>query len=332
MPESASGMGFLLVESGTLFPTNLRNHPELMKAFLTLPLLLLLVGCKPAADSASTPAAKSGKPQVYVANYPLKYFAQRLGGDAIEVHFPAPADEDPAFWQPNDDTIAKYQSADLILMNGASYSKWVDNTTLPDEKVINTSSAFSKDFIEIQDTTHSHGPGGEHSHSGTAFTTWIDLQQAAQQAQEVSNAIQSLLPADAKGSIAKRYDTLKAELDSLNQRLLVVGKRIAKAPLVASHPVYHYLARRYDLNLKSVLWEPETVPDDKAMAELKTILAGHAAQWMIWEGQPNQESVTKLAAIGLKSIVFDPCGNVPDEGDFLSVMQANVATLETAFP
>ena len=42
-------------------------------------------------------------------------------------------------------------------------------------------------------------------------------------------------------------------------------------------------------------------------------------------------SVDKLAASGIKSLVFDPCGNVPDQGDFLSVMKQNVKNLEAAF-
>lgn len=310
-----------------------------MKAAFALPLLLLLAGCKPAAETSSASATSSSqpdkkqKPQVYVANYPLKYFAERIGGETVDVHFPAPGDEDPAFWQPNDDTIAKFQSADLILMNGASYSKWVDNTTLPDEKVVSTASPFSQNFIEIKDAiTHSHGPAGEHSHSGTAFTTWIDFQQAIQQAEEVAKALQTVAPQGSKEGIQQRFDALKNDFDSLDQRLLDVGKRIAGAPLVASHPVYHYLARRYELNIKSVLWEPETVPDDKAMADLQTILSAHPAKWMIWEGEPNKESVSNLKAIGIQSLVFDPCGNVPDKGDFLSVMKANVDAMEKAFP
>jgi zinc transport system substrate-binding protein len=313
-----------------------------MKKFLVLPLLLLIAGCKPASESPpaadpqpGTPAAavpQSGKPQVYTANYPLKYFAERLGGSAINVLFPAPADEDPAFWNPDDETIAKYQAANLILMNGASYSKWVDNTTLPDDKVVNTSSAFSKDFIEIQDaTTHSHGPGGEHSHSGTAFTTWLDPQQAILQAQEVSTALQALLPAEAK-SVQQRFEELKKELETLDNRLLAVSKRIGSAPLVASHPVYQYLARRYSLNLRSVHWEPETVPNNKEMENLVRLLSGHPAKWMIWEGTPAARSVDRLAIVGIQSLVFDPCGNTPESGDFMTVMNANVEALEKAFP
>ena len=68
------------------------------------------------------------------------------------------------------------------------------------------------------------------------------------------------------------------------------------------------------------------------MEELKAILAKHPAKWMIWEGEPAKESVAKLDAIGVKSVVFDPCGNVPDAGDLLSVMKANVEALEKAFP
>lgn len=304
-----------------------------MKRLLLLP-LLVLCACKPASDTPASPtAAKSGKPQVYVANYPLKYFAERLGGAAIDVKFPAPGDEDPAFWQPDDATVSAYQAADLILMNGATYSKWAEKVTLPQSKLVDTSASFKAQFIEIKaDSTHSHGPGGEHSHSGTAFTTWIDLQQGIQQAQAVAGALEGVVDSSAKGTLQTKLAALKKEMEALDQRLLAVGKRIANAPLVASHPVYHYLARRYALNLQSVLWEPEVVPDEKAMEVLKVLLSKHPAKWMIWEGEPAKESVAKLEAIGVKSLVFDPCGNVPESGDFLSVMKANVEALEAAFP
>ena len=157
-------------------------------------LVIVLAACKPSTESSAEKGvtahvgevadhAKSGKPQVLVANYPLQYFAQRIAGDAVEVRFLAPKDEDPAFWQPDEAAVAAFQSADLILMNGATYSKWADKVTLPESKVVDTSSAFANNFIQITDAnTHSHGPGGEHSHNGTAFTTWIDFKQASLQA------------------------------------------------------------------------------------------------------------------------------------------------------
>ena len=136
---------------------------------------------------------------------------------------------------------------------------------------------------------------------------------------------------DLAPQVEKNLASLVADLQALDQRMQVVGKRIAGAPLVASHPVYHYWARRYGINLQSVLWEPETVPNDKAMQELQTLLGQHPAKWMIWEGEPAKESVAKLEALAVNSIVFDPCGNVPEEGDFMTVMKSNVSALENSF-
>ena len=304
-------------------------------------LAIVLAGCKPAANAPAEkaaesapapPAAKSNKPQVLVANYPLQYFAQRLAGDAVEVRLLAPKGEDPAFWQPDEAAITAFQNADLILMNGAGYSKWADKVTLPESKVVDTSAAFANNFIEVRDaTTHSHGPGGQHSHNGTAFTTWIDFKQASMQAQAVSDALAKLVPAS-KEAISKNTEALKDELEALDERMSALSRRLAQQQVVASHPVYHYLARRYGLSLKSVLWEPDSVLDDQALSDLNAVLAGFRARRMIWEGEPSKDSVEKLAGLGLQSVVFDPCGNVPASGDFMSVMKANVEAMEKAFP
>jgi zinc transport system substrate-binding protein len=285
----------------------------------TLAALLLLSATSFAAD---------GKLQVAVSNYPLKYFAERIGGAQVSVLFPVPKDEDPAFWKPTDAEVQHFQQADLILMNGATYSKWADKATLPRSKTIDTSASFKDKFIVIPGAvTHSHGPGGEHSHSGTSFTTWIDFSQAIAQADAVRAAFAKKKP-DAAAEFEKNFSALRADIEALDKRLLEAGKKLGNQPVVASHPVYHYFARRYALNLKNVLWEPEEVPTDAQMAELKTLLATHAAKWMIWEGEPAKESVEKIKALGLQSTVFDPCGNVPEKGDWLSMMQSNVANME----
>ena len=110
---------------------------------------------------------------VFVVNYPLKYFAERIGGEYVKVLFPAPGGIDPAFWIPDIQTISAYQQADLILLNGAAYSKWVDKVSLPQSKLVNTSRKFKDQYITIEGAvTHSHGSGGEHAHEGVAFTTW----------------------------------------------------------------------------------------------------------------------------------------------------------------
>jgi zinc transport system substrate-binding protein len=53
---------------------------------------------------------------------------------------------------------------------------------------------------------------------------------------------------------------------------------------------------------------------------------------MIWEDEPLAETENRLEAMGIRSLVFRPCGNRPAEGSFVSVMLDNVVALEQAFP
>ena len=72
-------------------------------------------------------------------------------------------------------------------------------------------------------------------------------------------------------------------------------------------------------------------PEESKWRELQHMQVDHPSRWMIWEGEPLPESVERLSGMGISSVVFDPCGNRPDEGDFLSVMRNNVENMETMF-
>jgi len=238
---------------------------------------------------------------------------------------------DPAFWMPDEETVRAYQGADLILLNGAGYAHWVDRVSLPASRMVNTSRDFADQYIETTSgVSHSHGPGGEHSHSGTAFTTWLDLDQAVRQAEAVAQAIVRKRP-DAKGRVEQNLETLKGELAALDARLAKTSAAAPSRPLLGSHPVYQYLARRYGLNLLSVLWEPDAAPTPQQWGEFERLLKDHPARWMLWEAAPLPETAQRLRTLGVESIVFDPCGNRPAAGDFVSVMTGNANNLEAAY-
>jgi zinc transport system substrate-binding protein len=268
---------------------------------------------------------------IYVVNNPLKYFAERIAGEHARVVFPAPADVDPAYWMPDAKTISDYQRADLILLNGANYAKWVNKVSLPRFRMVNTSAAFKDRYIEAAEIlTHSHGAKGEHGHEAPAFTTWIDFSLAAEQAKAIAKVLSRKKPA-LKDTFQKNYQKLERELLKLDRDIKEVVSKEQSRVLVVSHPVYDYFARRYGLNMRSVHWEPDEIPTTAQMVELHTILKEHQAKWMIWEGEPAKEAVDRLQAVGMQSVVFDPCGNAPDQGDFMSVMRQNVENLKKVF-
>jgi len=275
--------------------------------------------------------ASQGKLTVYVVNYPLMYFAERIGGDRVAVAFPASGEGDPAYWTPDAKTIGAYQQADLILLNGANYAKWVRKVSLPRSKMVDTSAKFKDRYITADEiVTHSHGSEGAHAHESLAFTTWIDFDLASKQAKAVANALSRKRP-DQREMFEKNYSALEKELMDIDTEIKKSVSKGPAIPLIASHPVYDYFARRYGLNMKSVHWEPDEVPNGEQWISLQQMRKSHPARWMVWEGEPMKESVERLKGIGVDSLIFNPCGNTPEKGDFLSVMQQNVNNLQKAF-
>jgi zinc transport system substrate-binding protein len=257
--------------------------------------------------------------------------AERIGGDRVRVELPVPREIDPAFWSPEPGQVSEYQSADVILLNGAGYAKWVDRATLPSSKLVNTSSSFRERYIEVEDaTTHSHGPQGEHDHGENAFTTWLDPELAVEQARAILDAFVAARPAH-EAEFRAAFEALQRDLLDVDGRIAALVSEQPGLALLASHPVYQYLALRYDLDVASVHFEPDEMPGEEAWRDLREILDGHPAGWMLWEGEPLDETRRRLAEMGVESAVYDPCGNVPESGDFLSVSQENVESLARVF-
>jgi len=292
--------------------------------FQSIALTIALLVLTASAASAQSPLS------VYTVNYPLAYFAQRIGGTSVKVSFPAPRDVDPAFWNPDAATVQAFQKADLILLNGAGYARWVARVSLPRRKLVDTSRAFRNSYLRVTEAlTHSHGPSGQHAHTGVAFVTWLDFTQAIEQARAVKVALTRVRPGE-KARFAANFTKLEKELKALDAELEAAFAPLADQPLLASHPIYQYLARRYRLNLASVTWEPNETPAAAEWQRLEKDLKSRPARWMLWEGMPRDETVARLKALGVGVIVFDSSPNVPASGNFMGVMRQNVVNVKAA--
>ncbi len=292
--------------------------------------VLLLAACSGETD-LSRPGPEREIPVVYAVNYPLTWMAESLAGSLVDVRFPAPAGVDPAYWEPGVDTVLRYQQADLVLLNGANYARWVATVSLPGDTLRDTSVSYRDRLIRVDSgPAHSHGPGGDHSHGELAFTTWLDMELAQLQLQSVAVALAEVLPDESAADIAVREKEATRLLDDLDRQLTTVGSELAGAPLLYSHPVYQYLDRRYQLNGRAVHWEPGEMPSEAQWSALEALLQSHPARLMLWEDQPLPAVTERLESLGVRAVVFSPMGNRPAAGDFASGMQANIQRLRAA--
>jgi len=293
---------------------------------------LLLVGCDGDERQAISDGAVFTSPEsvlLIASNYPLYFFASRIAEDvdgAPDIVLPD-IDGDPAMWMPDVEQIQLLQSADAILLNGAGAESWLNLVTLDRRRLVDTSADLANKLIPLNDSVqHQHGPEGEHSHEGTAFTTWLDPQLAIAQAEVLTNALIDFAPMGEprfRDNMAK----LEQELTELDSRLAAVFARLDGRPVLFSHPVYQYLERHYNINGKSVHWEPDEAPSTADWIALQQVRNLHPATIMVWEDVPLEETRVRLANAGIISVPFRTVANLPDEGDFLSVMRDNAEHL-----
>ncbi len=301
---------------------------------LLVSVVLLVAACggeERPTNSGDPSAPESKNTLVVTSNYPLYYFAARIAENvdvAPDIVFPD-IEGDPAFWIPSAEQIQLLQSADVVVLNGAGAESWLNLITIDRRRLVDTSVSITGRLIPLEDSVqHQHGPEGEHSHQGTAFTTWLDPQLAIAQAQSVTNALIELAPSGEtrfRDNMAK----LEQELMQLDSQLAEVFAQLDGRPVLFSHPVYQYLQHRYGINGQSVHWEPEQVPTTSAWIAMQQITATHPATIMIWEDEPITSTAQRLSDAGVISVYFHTEANKPEQGDYLSVMRANGSRLES---
>lgn len=274
-------------------------------------------------------SAAQDRPQVMTVNYALQFLAERLVGDSADVVFPVPDGTDPSFWRPKISDISKIQAAKLVLLNGAGFATWIDRVSLSRSKLVNTSAAIKDRFIVTKSITHSHGDGGEHSHEGLASYTWLDPQLAIAQAEAIAKAVTRRRLAS-KEEAESRLAKLRADLEALDtntEQTLSGAKGVA---MIATHPRYQYLARRYGLTIDSLEWEAGEAPSAEQLADLKGRIEKSGARVLIWEAAPPASAIDATNALGVKSVVFSPLAQKAPSGTFIDAYSAAVADLAEA--
>ncbi|HAQ98200.1 MAG TPA: hypothetical protein DCR61_02495, partial [Verrucomicrobiales bacterium] len=133
------------------------------KVLVALFLILGIQGCNQEANPTrdSVEEDKDRKALIMTVSEPIRFMAERITDDSwATIKFPADASVvDPVYWNPSPDTMRRYQNADLILLNGGGYAKWIKSASLKLSRLHDTSAAFKDRFILAKDAVlHQHGP------------------------------------------------------------------------------------------------------------------------------------------------------------------------------
>ena len=282
------------------------------------------------AKNEAEPIEEQVVPTIFVSNYPLEYFVQRIAGDKVELLSYYSQIEVPTAWEPGEEEINALQQADLVLLNGASFEPWAMMLSLPQSRLVVTTASVEDQLIaEKQTVSHSHGPEGEHEHAMSAYTTWLNLQLANAQAKSVLEALSRLQP-EHKSSYEANFEALSNQLMAMDEKMRTMSQSWKEKRVLFSQPTYQYLQEAYGIKGSSLQWAADSIPNKKQWHDFRHEQGHHPFKLMIWDSQPTTEILEQLISRGVETIVFDPCTFPPEEGDFISVMETNIQNLQNA--
>lgn len=190
--------------------------------------------------------------------YPIAEFAQRIGGDRVEVRTLVPSGVESHDYEPTPKDLAVVARARVFIYNGAGFEPWVDRL-LPD---------LAQNVVTVNATEGLPLKSPPWYSGGVDPHVWLDpvLAQA-----QVDRIREGLARADPSGAAAYEAAArrLRDELDALHRRYAEGLRTCRRKEFVTAHAAFGYLAARYGLTLVAIAgMTPEAEPSPARLREV----------------------------------------------------------------
>lgn len=289
------------------------------------------------------------KLKVMASFYPMYDFAEKIGGDYVEVTNMVPAGTEPHDWEPTATDIKNLEEADVFIYNGAGMEHWVEDVLASlenkDLKAVEASKglellaggeeaeATSEDQTETDSEAATDDQAEEVSYDPHV---WLSPKNAKQ---EMSNIKDALIEADPDHAEAyeQNYETYATKMDDLDAEYQEKLADTKSKDLIVAHEAFGYLCRDYGLNQVGIEGlSPDSEPDAKRMNEIVTFAKENNVKTIFFEELVSPKVAETIASeVGAKTEVLNPIEGLTDEEisageDYFTVMESNLEALSQA--
>ena len=317
---------------------------------------LALSACTSTASSGDS-SSKDGSLTVMASFYPLKYLAEKVGGEHVSVTSLTPDGAEPHDLELSPKMVDSLSSADAVIYL-AGFQSAVDEAIEQQapKTVIDVSSAAElveagsdanhpaeeeateetqsgeTDAHDHDHEGHDHA-GHDHHHDMSADPHfWLDPVRMAKAATLVGDKL-----AEADSAHADTYKAnakaLTEELTTLGDTLVTKTSKCQVKTFVTAHTAFGYLADRTGLTQVGISGlDPESSHSPARLAEIGQIAKEQGVTTIFTEALIDPKVAQTLADdLGITTAVLDPIESQTDASkDYAAVMQANIDALTKA--
>jgi len=202
--------------------------------------------------------AEAAQVEVFVSILPQTYFAERVGGDRVNVEVMVPPGRGPGNYEPTPQQVTALGDADLFFTIGVPFENAFMSTieaSLPNLRVVATDEGIDKRLFDRR------GAMRPDPH------VWMDPILVKQQAAVMRDAFIEIDP-DFESDYRERYAEFATELDELDAELREALAPVSGGSLFVYHPAFGYFLDRYDIEQVAI----EKAGQEPSPAELEAVI------------------------------------------------------------
>ena len=290
------------------------------------------------------------KLQVMASFYTMYDFAQKIGGEHVQVTCMVPSGTEPHDWEPSTKDITRMEQADVFIYNGAGMEHWVSDVLagLSNKKLISVEASQGVSLLRSAEEEESHDHEAVHAdedeedghdaheHGEYDPHVWLDPMNAKQEMQNICEAFSEADP-EHSADYQANYEKWAKQLDELDKTYQTTLENLSERNIVVAHEAYGYLCRRYNLTQVSIEgMSPDSEPDPGRMADIIDFVRANNVRAIFFEELSGSRTAETVAAeTGVKLLTLSPLEGLSDRqeetgGDYFSVMEENLQQLTEA--
>ncbi len=181
-----------------------------------------------------------------------------------------------------------------------------------------------------------HDDGHAHNHGEEDPHVWLDPIRSIQMAENIKQVLVELLP-EAAEEFENNFNTLKGQLEELNQSFKAMIAEVSKDTIVVSHAGYGYWTERYGIKQVGISGiSPTNEPSIRQITQVIDFINKNELGYVIFEQNiptniaetvRSQVNAEALWLHNLEALIQD---DVTNNEDYFSLMHKNIETLRKA--